>query len=40
MFANAALDHEEGEQALLESPLIENNPNFCLEFYFDIKVSL
>ena len=37
MFANAALDHEQAEQAVIASPLITDSPNFCFEFYYDIK---
>ena len=38
MFANAAQDHEQAEEAVMASPVISGVPNFCFEFYFDLKV--
>ena len=38
MFANAAQDHEQAEEAVMASPVISGIPNFCFEFYFDLKV--
>ena len=38
MFANAAQDHEQAEEAVMASPIISGIPNFCFEFYFDLKV--
>ena len=38
MFANAAQDHEQAEEAVMASPVISGLPNFCFEFYFDLKV--
>merc|ERR1711862_561125 len=39
MFANAARDHEQAEEAVMASPVISGAqfPNFCFEFYSDLK---
>ena len=38
MFASAAKDKEEDEEAVMASPVISGMPNFCFKFYFDMKV--
>ena len=40
MFASAAKDHENDEEAVMASPVISGMPNFCFKFYFDLKVKI
>ena len=40
MFASAAKDKEEDEEAVMASPVISGMPNFCFKFYFDMKVIM